>query len=285
MKNCAIVVSYGSKKQAAWPFLLTQPRARRIHLDSGFWRIWYSYGLLLRVILNAASTRRLSINTEYSLLAQEFFPVEARVVCGAVSDYSHILAAEEIAFLQRAVEKRRREFSTGRFLAAKALAELGVKETVVKRGSANEPVWPAGIVGTISHDAELCVVVVARDSCSSGIGVDIEKIDASVSELLGMILRPDERGATSNPVSDAQVRLTFSAKESVYKAVYPTVQRFIDFSEVRICFDSENRTFAARSPESGELNALLLRGQGSFALTNSHLLTGFCLPVIETADN
>jgi 4'-phosphopantetheinyl transferase EntD len=52
-----------------------------------------------------------------------------------------------------AVEKRRREFVTTRRCARQALAQLGVPPVPIRPGPGRAPVWPAGVVGSLTHCA------------------------------------------------------------------------------------------------------------------------------------
>ena len=61
-----------------------------------------------------------------------------------------------------AVDKRQREFATGRRLAHGLLTELGVGGGPLLPGRDRAPIWPDGVVGTISHSRAWCVVAAAR---------------------------------------------------------------------------------------------------------------------------
>jgi 4'-phosphopantetheinyl transferase EntD len=74
------------------------------------------------------------------------------------------LFAEEASLLgPGSVEKRWREFAAGRSCARKALAASGHAPVAVLQGAGREPVWPQGIVGSITHcSTYLCE---SRDRC------------------------------------------------------------------------------------------------------------------------
>jgi 4'-phosphopantetheinyl transferase EntD len=61
------------------------------------------------------------------------------------------LFPEEAMQLDGAVDSRLREFATGRSCARQALAGLGLAPAPILRGAKREPLWPAGIVGSITH--------------------------------------------------------------------------------------------------------------------------------------
>ena len=78
------------------------------------------------------------------------------------------LFPEEELALGDAVEKRRREFMTGRACAREALAGLGFPDSPVGSGTKGEPLWPPGVVGSITH----CEGYRACASCSLELDAD-----------------------------------------------------------------------------------------------------------------
>jgi 4'-phosphopantetheinyl transferase EntD len=191
------------------------------------------------------------------------------------------LGSPEKQYVSASVDKRKAEFSTGRVLAARALDALDIPRRAIPKGDHNEPVWPDGVVGSITHNTKTCVVVLARDNVCGGIGVDVENLDADVGSVSRMIMRADELSGLVGQHDDqfhSLVRLTFSAKESVFKAIFPLVRRFVDFDEVRISYDQERQTFFARAPENTTLDGVLAPGSGGYRNFADFLATGFYLP-------
>ena len=74
------------------------------------------------------------------------------------------LFPEEEALLLRAVSKRRNEFALSRTCARRALANIGVAPCSILRTSDRAPIWPSGIVGSITH----CKSYTAAAVCSDG---------------------------------------------------------------------------------------------------------------------
>jgi hypothetical protein len=79
-----------------------------------------------------------------------------------------VLFPEKEAVISRAVDKRRREFQTVRHCARRALRELGVPPAAVLPGERREPVWPPGVVGSLTH----CTGYRARRGRSPTRGID-----------------------------------------------------------------------------------------------------------------
>jgi 4'-phosphopantetheinyl transferase EntD len=83
----------------------------------------------------------------------------------------------EESLVVNAVEARRREFITARRCAREALAKLGYAPVPIRAGRKREPLWPAGLVGSITHTAGFRAAAVAPRSMLASIGIDTEQND------------------------------------------------------------------------------------------------------------
>jgi 4'-phosphopantetheinyl transferase EntD len=180
----------------------------------------------------------------------EILPADAAVaeVRGDIADAT--LFPEEKEAVGRAVEKRRREFRTGRACARTALAQLGVEAQAIPSGPRGAPQWPDGIVGSITHcdGYRACAVAPAADLVA--IGIDAE-LDAPLpAGVIGDIALPDERRALDALAAQEPAvnwdRLLFSAKEAVYKAWFPLAERWLGFEDALVEIDRERGSFSAR---------------------------------------
>jgi enterobactin synthetase component D len=139
--------------------------------------------------------------------------------------------------LKGAVPQRRAEFIAGRFLAHALLKEKGCSEMVQTLTDRRDPIWPSDYVGSITHsqDRAACIVLSRQDVC--GVGLDLEHwMEHLTSRQIGDMVLPfsGERrilGAFSSRFSQ-QVTLAFSAKESLFKALYPLVRVYWEFHDV-----------------------------------------------------
>ena len=156
----------------------------------------------------------------------------------------------EAALLARAVEKRRREFATGRNCARSALGALGIGPAPILPGQGGAPQWPSGIVGSITHCDGYRAAAVARAGEVVTIGLDAEPAEWLPGEVLGLVALPDERDRLHDLARDVPGvcwdRLLFSAKESVYKAWFPLARRWLGFDNADITINAANGTFEAR---------------------------------------
>src|SRR5579859_6821488 len=158
---------------------------------------------------------------------------------------SETLFPEEAALVAGAVEKRRREFAAGRACARRALRALGLTTVPILSGGSREPVWPAGVVGAITHSAGLCAAAVGRQSEYAGIGIDLERHQAISEGVEEMVCTPAERAWARERAADGVhwPLVIFSAKESVYKAWYPIVRQWLGFEDAELDLDPERGLF------------------------------------------
>jgi 4'-phosphopantetheinyl transferase EntD len=164
------------------------------------------------------------------------------------------LFPEEEAAVGRAVEKRRREFVTGRACARRALEQLGFGPTAIGSGDRGEPLWPAGVVGSITHCEGYRACAVASENDIASVGIDAEVHAPLPAGILESISSALERKRLTAPGADAHMdRLFFSAKEAVYKAWYPLARRWLGFEDVDMSIDPGERTFRARLLVEGPL--------------------------------
>ncbi len=152
------------------------------------------------------------------------------------------------ASIERAVAKRRAEYLAGRLCAREALRPLLGRPAIPAIGEDRAPVWPAGVCGSISHGSGLAAAVAAAETDWRGLGLDIEEHlpDERAERLAGEILVPDELRRLAGlpaPARARRVTLTFSLKESLFKALYPLVrQRFyFEAAEVLDCAEGQAR--------------------------------------------
>jgi 4'-phosphopantetheinyl transferase EntD len=212
-------------------------------------------------------------------------PFASVVVCESdLRTTDERLLPEELTIQRRFTsEKRRREFAAGRRCARTALAALGIHDFPLVPGKDRAPIWPASLVGSITHTedsaAGYCGVTVARCEHIRALGIDAEPHVRLPRDLWKRVLDENEaQAALHAPDPGVYARLVFSAKEAIYKALYPMLRRFLDFSDVHIdclvndgVFSAELRG-AARSVELAETKLL-----GRFVIEHALIMTGIAL--------
>lgn len=139
--------------------------------------------------------------------------------------------------LSGAVRKRRAEFLAGRLCAAQALRRLGAPE-VVPTGADRSPVWPAGMIGSITHCDETAMAVALKKENFRGVGIDLERRAACREASLDVrhFATEAECGVLERAgiACEDHAVIAFSIKESFFKAAYPHVGRYFGFSAVSI---------------------------------------------------
>lgn len=134
------------------------------------------------------------------------------------------LLPAEAAAIAGVAPRRRRTFAFGRACARRALG----REVAIGIGPGGAPLWPAGIAGSITHTDDDAAAAVGA---VRALGIDLEsRVHAARTPDLAALVAttPHER---AQPAA-----LVFSAKESVYKCLYPTGGRFLDFADVELVF-------------------------------------------------
>lgn len=161
----------------------------------------------------------------------------------------------EAAAVARAVDKRRREFTTARFCARRALRELGVPPAPLVPGERGAPQWPKGVVGSMTHCAGYRAAAAARARSVVTVGVDAEpheKLPDGVLDAISVV--GERRHVAALSATDPHVcwdRLLFSCKEAVYKAWYPITGEWLGFADAELTFDVASGGFTARLAKKG----------------------------------
>jgi 4'-phosphopantetheinyl transferase EntD len=194
------------------------------------------------------------------------------------------LFPEEEAVIAKAVDKRRREFTTTRACARAALARLGLPPVPIVPQLKGAPQWPDGVVGSMTHCAGYRACAVARDRDLLTIGLDAEPHDKLPDGVLRTVTSPEERRrltalAAAIPGTHWD-RLLFSAKESVYKAWFPLTRRWLGFEDASVTIDPGNGMFTARLLVDGPyVNDIQLNGfTGRWLVDGGLIITAIAVP-------
>lgn len=137
----------------------------------------------------------------------------------------------------RSVDKRVSEFAAGRLCARAGLTELGLKSAPLLPGPDRAPIWPSGIVGSITHTDNYCVAVVGLETQFAAIGVDAERIGHVSPSLWQLTMRAEEirRLQSLDDVEREQMAtVIFSAKEAFYKCQHALTRSWLGFQDVTV---------------------------------------------------
>ncbi len=147
------------------------------------------------------------------------------------------LTANEKLFSSKFSGKRLKDFSTGRYCARKALANIGCEKAEILMSNDKQPIWPTGHVGSISHSNSLAGAIVSKDSLIRSIGLDIETIGKIKPEMWRLLYTEAESEFLNTFTGEAlayHTTLLFGFKESFYKLQYPLTKTFLNFTDVEV---------------------------------------------------
>lgn len=199
------------------------------------------------------------------------------VVAAADHDVDGGLAGDESDAVATALPGRRAEFVTGRVLARRALAALGRRPGSIPVARDGAPVWPAGIVGSITHCVGLRACAVGRRDEHAGIGIDAtparqhaSREGARVADLGSAPVAAGLDALRATGV-EAPGSVLFAAAEAVAKARTSAQGGWhgIDGAEIVLHPDGSFAVRARRGPD--------FTGTGRWAVAGGLALAGIAL--------
>lgn len=187
--------------------------------------------------------------------------------------------------LHGAVRKRHIEYLAGRWCAREAMKVRHGHHAHrhIETGEEREPLWPDGVVGSITHTQGFASAAVAHAGELRALGIDSEErftLDRA-RRLDGHLAHPGEvaRLTREGALDEADAAtVVFSAKESVFKCLHPSVRRYFGFHAARVV-DAAGGVLVIRLTEG--LTAEFAEGhelRGRYAVTETHVHTAVSLP-------
>ncbi|QIS05119.1 4'-phosphopantetheinyl transferase superfamily protein [Nocardia brasiliensis] len=148
--------------------------------------------------------------------------------------------------IAKAVEKRRRDFIGARHCARLALAELGEPPVAIGKGERGAPIWPRGIVGSLTHCDGYRAAALGHKLRFRSIGIDAEPHAELPEGVLDSVTLAPEREWLRDTDSPLHLdRLIFCAKEATFKAWWPLTLRWLGFEDAHITFELEDNSVGA----------------------------------------
>ncbi|WP_106743396.1 4'-phosphopantetheinyl transferase family protein [Yoonia maritima] len=133
--------------------------------------------------------------------------------------------------------RRAAQHDAGRLAAAAAGKGLTGLPCFAGRGPDGAPDWPQGLRGSISHCADRSVAMVGNAANWCGLGVDIEQhLNIQIAQEIAPVALTQRERVTFG-ADPLWVTLIFSAKESLFKALSPLINRRFDFDAAEMCAD------------------------------------------------
>ncbi|MTD39307.1 4'-phosphopantetheinyl transferase superfamily protein [Erwinia sp. CPCC 100877] len=182
--------------------------------------------------------------------------------------------------LAGAATKRRAEFLAGRWCSQQLLNAAGIHGHVLQTED-RAPRWPAGVWGSISHSGERVLALMVAGITPWRVGIDLERFDAEVMRNCGSEIINDAellRLGAAGYGGEWGILLAFSAKESLYKALWPEVRRYFGFHAAALVAANEgNFVLELRENLTTNLKAGL-RFHGEWRYEAPWISTLICLP-------
>lgn len=194
------------------------------------------------------------------------------------------LFPQEAALVAGAVPKRVNEFVTVRACARRALARLSLPPSPILPGPNREPLWPVGVVGSLTHCNGYRAAAVAFKQDIATIGIDAEPnvpLPDGVAELVtvGAEIASLRRLAAVDP-RIAWDKLLFSAKESIYKAWFPVTHSWLNFTDCELEIQPSDGIFTGEllvpGPALGTRH--IKEFNGRWSVHGQHILTAVWEP-------
>ena len=178
------------------------------------------------------------------------FPDFISFYCGQnPADQDFLLLPEEQAIAESfGSQKRRAEFTLGRICAHGALSRFGLEsEPILRNPETREPCWPDSIWGSITHSAGFVAVAVGLKKEIQGVGIDLESLSRSVNFNIKRQVCVDSEleWLESLPAEQANraLRIIFSAKESIFKCIYPSTKTYLSFKDAAVSVNETEKNF------------------------------------------
>ena len=161
--------------------------------------------------------------------------------------------AEENYFSQLSSVSRKEHYRSGRICAGEVLSKLGtIEQPVLRDPQTREPLWPEGISGAITHSGKWAAAAAGKTSDVLGIGIDLEDLERQVdSRISRHVCLPEEQKWLQECGEDfleQNLKIIFSAKESIFKAFFPYTRTYLHFHDARILM--EQTFFQNSKPDS-----------------------------------
>ena len=179
------------------------------------------------------------------------FPEFISFYCGQnPADQDFGLLPEEQAIAESfGSQKRCAEFTMGRIYAHSALSRFGLEsEPILRNPETREPRWPESVWGSITHSAGFAAVAVGLKKEIKGVGIDLESFSRSVDFKIRRHVCVDSEleWLESLPTKEAErsLRIIFSAKESIFKCLYPGTKTYLTFKDAAITINENANNFS-----------------------------------------
>lgn len=138
-----------------------------------------------------------------------------------------------------ATTKRQVDFLAGRYIARKALREFRIDISHIPNNENRAPIWPESVVASISHSNSAAVCAASLSCHNNYLGVDVENwiSPRNAKKIMRLVIDShEEKFLRHVDISfEKALTITFSAKESLFKALYNHVGNNFNFDATKVC--------------------------------------------------
>ena len=165
-------------------------------------------------------------------------------------DQKFLLLSEELDVAESfGSQKRREEFTHGRICAHRALSRFDLEyEPILRNSETREPFWPNSVWGSITHSAGFAAVAVGLKKEVNGIGIDLESFSSSLDIKISrhVCVASELEWLESLKIKQARraLRIIFSAKESIFKCLYPRTKTYFSFKDAEVSVNDDENKFS-----------------------------------------
>jgi 4'-phosphopantetheinyl transferase EntD len=154
---------------------------------------------------------------------------------------------------------RRAQFAAGRACARAALGRIGRTSLTIASDNDGVPLWPRGVVGSISHKYSQSIAVVGVMETFQGIGIDLERDEERDDRILAAEIASAHEAREMAKLKRHSIEVAstatwlLSAKEATYKAVFPLLRIPFSWEDIQISFVPDEGMFVPRIREASHL--------------------------------
>jgi enterobactin synthetase component D len=119
--------------------------------------------------------------------------------------------------------------------ATAALSVLSESDLTMphERSEQGEPNWPRGFLGSLAHTTNLGIAIVGKSTDYIAIGIDCELSQRKLSEAAAKRVCTEAELNILHENSMSPL-LAFGCKETIYKALFPSVRRYFGFRAAQL---------------------------------------------------
>ena len=174
---------------------------------------------------------RIDIEDSFSYFIELPFPKELE------SSMSSWLSSDQNTY----ADKRKSDFLAGRYCAKKAFSLIDFNLIELPIAKDRSPIWPKGFVGSITHTKTCAIAAVSNKLKGLGIDAEVLMSEERFHNIKRMIVSESEESMAQKDLKIIPT-LIFSAKESLYKTLYPLCKEYFGFLDATLV-DYDKKSF------------------------------------------